>query len=714
MTLRCLLASDAFWATSGYSNQVRILVPRLMPHCEIATLATFGLHGATIEHQGIKVYPGGADPFANDVVKAAALDWRADIVITLKDTFVFNPQAFEGLRWCVPGHTLVTLADGSQMQIQAIVSKRLRVKVKAWDGSSTVDADILDYQCIPTGMSGEIVEIETENGKNLEVTAENQVLVSRNGTTEWMDAGCVVVGDVVYCNSSTSYTKGDENGATQRILREGQGSVERTPTAVYAGGMGIYCGYYRWRGDSIADSNSETRPLVAASSCVSNKHQRGINCMAGRQDRNDNQQPQSAVCRPTSSFHSRNEDQLSDHGAGVSWVPYTHEYQAVPNHQTRACADRDKIYGEPGSAAVQRPVHTERTRFVAPREGFEPRRVSRVRRRGRPYPDVYDLTTTTGNFVAGGILIHNCPLTPIDHEPVPPQVVERLGHAFRPIAYAPQGFRALRDVGFDPLFCPHAFDPLIFHPEPRTEARKFLGLPDDIFIVGTVAVNRGGIPSRKAWAENLQAFALFARQHPDAFYYVHTALCDNGEEGGVPLRPLAASLGILDRIIPCNQDLYKAGYPDQYMLALYNSIDVLNAVSLGEGFGIPQLECQACGVPIITSEWAAARDLNFAGWAVPDKRGSRIRFFDNQGAYVFLPDPEAIAEQMELAYQALKDEGDRERRRAACLEAAAPYQIDRVVAEHWLPTLAELEDSIRNTASRGVLRIVRREEVGVW
>lgn len=405
MTLRILLASDAFWATSGYSNQVRILVPRLMPHCELATLATFGLHGAAIEYQGIKVYPGGADPFANDVVKAAANDWKADVVITLKDTFVFNPQAFEGLRWC--------------------------------------------------------------------------------------------------------------------------------------------------------------------------------------------------------------------------------------------------------------------------------------------------------------------PLTPLDHEPPPPQVIERLRYAFRPIAYAPQGFRALRSVGFDPLYCPHGYDPAVFHPEPRAEARKFLGLPQDIFLVGTVAVNRGGIPSRKAWAENLQAFALFARNHPDAYYYVHTSLADNGEEGGVPLRPLAASLGILDRIIPCNQELYKAGYPDQYMLALYNSIDVNNAVSRGEGFGIPLLEGQACGTPGIASEFAAHRDLNFGGWQVPDARGYRIRDFSNQGAYVFMPEPEAIAEKLEEAYQALGSPVERERRRSLCLEGSAPYQIDRVVAEHWLPALAELERMVRDVPSRGVLRIVRREEVGV-
>lgn len=403
MTLRVLWVSDAPYATSGYSVQTALAARRLRHHCDLALLATFGLHGARIDWEGIPLYPGGADPFANDVIKQAALDWRADIVITLKDSFVFKPQAFEGFRWL--------------------------------------------------------------------------------------------------------------------------------------------------------------------------------------------------------------------------------------------------------------------------------------------------------------------PMTPCDHEPLPPQISELLRHAYRPIAYAPNGFRALRAAGFDPLYTPHAYDPRIFHPVDRTEARRFLGLPESAFIVGTVAVNRGGSPSRKAWPENLQAFALFARNHPDAYYYVHTNIADDGFEGGIPLRPLAAQLGILDRIIPCNQDLYKTGFPDEYLLAMYNAFDVLNAVSLGEGFGIPQLESQAVGTPIISSEWAAARDLNFAGWVVPDERGSRLRFFDNQGAYVFLPEPEAIAEKLEEAYRDLTDPATRARRMAACLAASQPYQIDRVVEDYWRPLLAEVEDDIRNTASRGVLRIIRKEEV---
>lgn len=300
------------------------------------------------------------------------------------------------------------------------------------------------------------------------------------------------------------------------------------------------------------------------------------------------------------------------------------------------------------------------------------------------------------------------PMVPIDHDPVAPGIIERLRYAYRPIAYAPHGFRALRSVGFDPLFCPHAYDPALLNPQDKHEARAFLGIPDDLFIVGTVAVNRGGIPSRKAWPQNLEAFALFARDKPDARYFVHTNICDDGFEGGVPLRHFAARYGIADKVMFCDQERYKNGFDDNYMNAYYNSLDVLNAVSLGEGFGIPALEAQAVGTPVIVGDWCAHEDLCFAGWKV--RKDGAFRFPDNQLGDVFIPEPEAIAACLEQAY--LNTGGATgERNRDHALAGATPYQIDRVIQEHWKPALEELEAQIRGEHSRGVLRIVRREEV---
>lgn len=321
------------------------------------------------------------------------------------------------------------------------------------------------------------------------------------------------------------------------------------------------------------------------------------------------------------------------------------------------------------------------------------------------------------------------PLVPVDHEPLAPAIAQVCHNCYRPIAYAPNGFRELRKAGFDPLFAPHSYDPRIFYPEDRKEARAKFGFPEDMFVIGTVAVNRGGVPSRKAWPQNLKAFSIFAKDKPNARYFVHTDLAQDGFEGGVNIPMLCAQYNINGKVIYCDQTMYRrALYPDDYLRTFYNAIDVLNCVSLGEGFGLPGLEAQVCGCPVIMSQFAAHRDLCFAGWHVPNERGHAIEEYDGQNADVFKPDPRSIAEQMEKAYQEWREtpvgiqafnvpEGNfvpayiTRKMKSALL--SAPYALDRVIQDHWKPLLEEVEHDIANETSRGVLRIVRREEVGV-
>ena len=303
-----------------------------------------------------------------------------------------------------------------------------------------------------------------------------------------------------------------------------------------------------------------------------------------------------------------------------------------------------------------------------------------------------------------------CPLTPIDHEPAPPAIVNVLrAAAYQPIAYAPNGVRELCKAGFDPLYAPHAYDPAVFYPMDKAAARQALGLPLDRFIVGTVAVNRGGLPSRKAWAELVEGVGRFVRETaPDALYVAHTYRGDDGFEGALPLSPIAAEHGV--PLITPAPDLYRAGMPTEHVRAVYNAVDVLLCVSRGEGFGVPTLEAQACGTPVILGKWAAQADLLFAGWGL--ERDEARRELDGQMSYVHVPDPRAIAHRLAQAHASWR-EGMMLNYRAMALKGAAAFQIDRVVAEHWAPLLKGLEERIRREqrTPRGVLRVVRPEEV---
>jgi glycosyltransferase involved in cell wall biosynthesis len=301
-----------------------------------------------------------------------------------------------------------------------------------------------------------------------------------------------------------------------------------------------------------------------------------------------------------------------------------------------------------------------------------------------------------------------CPLVPVDHDPLPAGIAQilRAAPAYATIAYSEHGRRNLHDAGFAPYYAPHAYDPAVLYPEDRAAARAALGIRDTDFIVGMVAVNRGGIPSRKAWPQNLEGFAIFARQHPGARLFCHTYTGDGGAEGAVNLLALADQLGIGDRIAFIDQEAYKRGLPDNYMRRFYSAIDVLNAVSLGEGFGVPTLEAQACGTPVLVGDWCAQQQLCFAGAAIPPE--DALRFYDGQGAYVYVPHPQAIGNA--LGVVAAEIARDRAGLRQKAIDGARRYEVARV-REDWRAVLSHLEDRLRSEVTRGVLRIVHPASV---
>ena len=54
----------------------------------------------------------------------------------------------------------------------------------------------------------------------------------------------------------------------------------------------------------------------------------------------------------------------------------------------------------------------------------------------------------------------------------------------------------------------------------------------------------------------------------------------------------------------------------EHMADLYSSFDVLLNPAMGEGFGLPVLEAQACGVPAIVTDFTAMSEVCGAGWKV--------------------------------------------------------------------------------------------------
>lgn len=86
--MRILWYSNAPWCSTGYGGQTALIckyLPRL-GH-DIAVVANFGLRGKTLSVEGIPVYPAGTERYSNDVVKAYADEWKADVVVSLYDVW---------------------------------------------------------------------------------------------------------------------------------------------------------------------------------------------------------------------------------------------------------------------------------------------------------------------------------------------------------------------------------------------------------------------------------------------------------------------------------------------------------------------------------------------------------------------------------------------------------------------------------------------------
>lgn len=319
--------------------------------------------------------------------------------------------------------------------------------------------------------------------------------------------------------------------------------------------------------------------------------------------------------------------------------------------------------------------------------------------------------------------------TPVDHLPLQDGVREffhRTGAV--PVAMSRFGERMMIHAGLDARYVPLSVDTEQYKPTPVMSNgktfREVHELPDNAFVVGMVAMNKGWNKDRKGFNEAFWAFAMFEKDHPDAYLYVHADKPGGAE--GMDLHQLAILSGIPPHKIVWaggpNQYGYYLTYTDEMMAAMYTSIDVLLAPSHGEGFCVPLIEAQACGTPVIATDFSAQSELVPAGvgWLIggqpeydPAHRAlykqptihtpmnrmildwclETLQPVENEQVQevVELLDeissatPLTVRDGLELAWRA-----DRDQMAAACIEHAAEYNVDTVYQTYWRPLIAEL------------------------
>jgi len=261
----------------------------------------------------------------------------------------------------------------------------------------------------------------------------------------------------------------------------------------------------------------------------------------------------------------------------------------------------------------------------------------------------------------------------VDSSPQRQEWIETFSSCDALMAYSEFGGKVIEEQGKERVnfvgCASPGIDPNIYKPLPKQQLRAEMGIDPDCFIVGTVMRNQ----KRKLFFELMKSFRLFLDQAPSAiasksFLYLHTSYPEkNGWDipdgimqnqlGGKVLmtyickncRQFFPSLfqDALAKCKFCNQVSavcptvsYGISVPD--LAKIYNLLDIYVQYAICEGFGMPQVEAAACGVPVAATDYSAMYDvLRFTqGYPIPVRTFFREIETNAERAY---PDNEVLA-----------------------------------------------------------------------
>lgn len=250
----------------------------------------------------------------------------------------------------------------------------------------------------------------------------------------------------------------------------------------------------------------------------------------------------------------------------------------------------------------------------------------------------------------------------------------------RTVAMSRFGEGELKAAGFEPLYVPHGIADAFLGELPDRETARAELCVGDRFAIGINAANKDAF--RKGMAEQFYAFAQLHAKHPDTVLLVHGLA---HEKGAIDLPSLAKSLGIEDAVQYPDPYAYRSGQIDvAYLVSWYRALDLYSGAACAEGFGLPIVEAQACGTPVVVSDVSAMSELCGAGWTV------KTEPFWNPAHNSWWGKPLTgdILRVYERAYQRGKAYEDRRRK---AREFAQGYESGRVLREHWKPALELIE-----------------------
>jgi glycosyltransferase involved in cell wall biosynthesis len=279
------------------------------------------------------------------------------------------------------------------------------------------------------------------------------------------------------------------------------------------------------------------------------------------------------------------------------------------------------------------------------------------------------------------------PWLPIDMNPVPGPVAECIGPSLYPLVYSKWGVDLLEEAGIKAHYMPASAPADLFKPGNKAESRKKLGFENDVFVASIVAANKDP-NDRKGLVEGILGFARFAINHPDARLYLHT-----NWGGGLDMKELLRNiqdktgLDVGSRLLIPDHLAMMLGYlNDDYMAMVYQASDVLLNAAKSEGFGLPLIEAQMCGCPILATDFSTTDELLFAGWKI----AGQPDYANGLNSWRLRASIDSVVDGLEEAYRNRNNEKLQQKAR----NGAMRFDNQTVFNQYWKPALREIESLI--------------------
>lgn len=274
-------------------------------------------------------------------------------------------------------------------------------------------------------------------------------------------------------------------------------------------------------------------------------------------------------------------------------------------------------------------------------------------------------------------------VSPVDGTPILPRWLDLFKKADGVMSISEFGVEAHRKGGVESHLLRPGVNLNELYPitaQRKSELRAQAGIPDDAFVLITVAQNQG----RKDYPAMLKGFFEFASGRNT--YYIINA--EKESPAGWSIPDLCQQNGWDQSKLIYRDDLVRKGIHD--LKDRYGMADVHAVLSHREGFGLPHVEAQACGIVTMTIDYCSGHEIACDGKGVfvdvmRSVNGEALTSASTWGgALDYFADPHDFAKKLEWMYTSpheravIADKG-KQWARSTCTWDAAADAVQRVI-----------------------------------